>query len=207
MSREYCEWITKFEGPVYMAQIRPEVPNSREVPIADLIAKYGPYFFTSSLAYMLAMCIEAGFEKIMLAGVDMAAESEYGYQRAGCQYFAMIAKAHGIEIGVPPESDLFRPPPLYGLSEITHGRIKITARRRELESRVAAALQAQQQAKDETLFLRGALDDLTWAENTWHGNVDGMGSKFIEPPNVPALQQFNLNMNVNDADLDKLSQT
>lgn len=203
-SPEYCQYMAKFAGPVYMAEVRGEIPHSAEVPIADLIVKYGPYFFTSSLAYMLAMAIEAGFEKIMLAGVDMAAESEYGFQRAGCQFFAMIAKAHGIEVGVPPESDLFRPSPLYGISEISHGRIKIMARRRELEGRIAAALQTQQNAKDETLFLRGALDDLTWAEQTWHGNVDGMGSRFTEPPSVPALRQFNLNMNVSDADLDKL---
>lgn len=203
-SPEYCQFLAKFAGPVYMAEVRGEIPHSVEVPIADLIVKYGPYFFTSSLAYMLAMAIEAGFEKIMLAGVDMAATEEYGYQRAGCQFFAMIAKAHGIEIGVPPESDLFRPAPLYGISEISHGRIKILARRRELEGRIAAALQTQQNAKDETVFLRGALDDLTWCEQTWHGNVDGMGSRFVEPPTVPALRQFNLNMNVTDQQMDEL---
>lgn len=120
--------------------------------------------------------------------------SEYKDQRLGCQYFAIIAKAHGIEVGVPPESDLFRPSPLYGISETSHARIKVMARRRELEGRVNAALQAQQNAKDETLYLRGALEDLEWAEMDWMGNVDGPSNCFLEPPMVAAMQQYQFNM-------------
>lgn|SRR3990167_384 len=193
-SPEYCQFLHNFPGPVWMAEKRPEVPNSVELPLVDLIQKYSPYFFTSSLAYMMAMAIECGFKRIGLFGVDMAAASEYKDQRLGCQYFAIIAKAHGIEVGVPPESDLFRPSPLYGVSEVSHARIKMLARRRELEARVNNALAAQQQAKDETLYLRGALEDLEWAEMDWMGNVDSPSSRFLEPPNVAAMQQFQINM-------------
>lgn len=193
-SPEYCQFLANYPGPVWMAEVRPEIPNSVELPLADLIQKYSPYFFTSSLSYMLAMAIECGFKRIGLFGVDMAAASEYKDQRLGCQYFAIIARAHGIEVGVPPESDLFRPCPLYGVSETSHARIKILARRRELEGRVNAALQAQQNAKDETLYLRGALEDLDWAEMDWTGNVDGPSSCFLEPPMVGAMQQIHFNM-------------
>ncbi len=120
--------------------------------------------------------------------------SEYKDQRLGCQYFSIIAKAHGIEVGTPPESDLFRPAPLYGVSEVSHARIKILARRRELEGRISAALQTQQQAKDETIFLQGALEDLEWAEMDWMGNVDSPSSRFLEPPLATAMQQYQFNM-------------
>ena len=193
-SPEYCQFLRDFKGPVWMAEKRPEVPNSIELPLVDLIRKYSPYFFTSSLAFMMAMAIEAGFKRVALFGVDMAAASEYKDQRLGCQYFAIIARAHGIEVGVPPESDLFRPSPLYGVSEVSHARIKMLARRRELEARVNAALVAQQQAKDETLYLRGALEDLEWAEMDWMGNVDSPSSCFLEPPLVAAMQQLQLNL-------------
>ena len=193
-SPEYCQFLANYPGPVWMAEKRPEVPNSVELPLVELIQKYSPYFFTSSLAYMMAMAIECGFKRIGLFGVDMAAASEYKDQRLGCQYFAIIAKAHGIEVGVPPESDLFRPSPLYGVSEVSHARIKMLARRRELEARVNNALMAQQQAKDETLYLRGALEDLEWAEMDWMGNVDSPSSRFLEPPNVAAMQQFQISM-------------
>ena len=193
-SPEYCQFLANYPGPVWMAEKRPEIPNSVELPLVMLIQKYSPYFFTSSLAYMMAMAIEAQFKSIGLFGVDMAAATEYKDQRLGCQYFAIIARAHGIEVGVPPESDLFRPSPLYGVSETSHARIKFLSRRRELEARVQNALQAQQMAKDETLFLRGALEDLEWAEMDWLGNVDAPGNRFLEPPLVQAMQQFVFNM-------------
>ena len=193
-SPEYCEFLAKHPGPVWMAEERPEIPHSVTLPLADLIQKYSPYFFTSSLSYMMAMAIECGFKRIALYGVDMAAATEYKDQRLGCQYFAIIARAHGIEVGVPPESDLFRPAPLYGVSEVSHGRIKLLSRRRELEARVNDALARQQQAKDESLFLRGALEDLEWAEMDWFGNVDGPSSRFTEPPIVAAMQQYQFNM-------------
>ena len=197
-SPEYCQFLANFRGPVWMAEKRPEIPNSIELPIAHLIQKYSPYFFTSSLAYMMAMAIECGFKKIGLFGVDMAAASEYKDQRLGCQFFALMARARGIEVGVPPESDLLRPAPLYGISEVTHARVKFMARRRELEARVQAALQTQQNAKDETLYLRGALEDLEWAEMDWLGNVDGPSSRFTEPPIAQCLQQFTLNMQLTE---------
>lgn len=199
-SPEYCQWMAKFPGPVYMAEKRPEIPNSQTLPIDDLVRKYGPYFFTSSLAYMFAMAIDAieaewaeqdknGIERsksaIGLWGVDMAATEEYGYQRAGCQYFAMLARAKGIEVGVPPESDLLRPPPLYGVSEIDHARIKILARKRELQQRLANAQAQRDRALQEEMFLQGALDDLNWVDSTWTGDPDSIGARYLEPP-IPA---------------------
>lgn len=199
-SPEYCQWLAKFPGPVFMAEKRPEIPNSTTLPINDLIAKYGPYFFTSSLSYMFALAIDAielereqetkegkphSHSAIGLWGVDMSATEEYGYQRAGCQYFSMLAKAKGIEVGVPPESDLLRPPPLYGISEVDHARIKITARRRELQQRLANAQQQADQFRAEVMFLQGAIDDLNWAENTWTGST--VAREYVEPPLVPVL--------------------
>lgn len=202
-SPEYCQFLANYPGPVWMAEKRPEIPNSIELPLLDLIQKYSPYFYTSSLAFMMAMTIEAGFKTIGLYGVDMAAATEYKDQRLGCQFFALLAAARGIEVGVPPESDLLRPAPLYGVSETSHARIKFMARRRELEARVNASLVAQQQAKDETLYLRGALEDLDWAEMDWFGNVDSPSNRFLSPPPALALQTFQLNF-ASSAALDAL---
>src|SRR5438128_804640 len=59
-SPEYCQFLAKHPGPVYMAEHRPEVPNSVVLPVDYLVNKYGPYFFTSSIAWMMAMAIEQG---------------------------------------------------------------------------------------------------------------------------------------------------
>lgn len=182
-SPEYCQWMNRLKVPLYMAEVRVEQPASVRLPQEELVAKYGPYFFTSSLAWMMAMAIEQGATTIGLWGVDMAATEEYGYQRAGCQFFAMLAASRGIEVGVPPESDLFRPMPLYGVDEIKHSSIKTLARRRELESRLAQAVHQKQELEKGEHFLKGALDDLNYVQNTWADQRDS----YVSPPKVPAL--------------------
>ena len=68
-------------------------------------------------------------------GVDMAADEEYKEQRKGCHFFILEALRRGIGFYCPPESDLMRPAPIYGLAEWDHAYIKATARARELNMR------------------------------------------------------------------------
>ncbi len=188
-SPEYCKFLHDFEGTVYVAEEVPQIPNGKVLPVDYLINKYSPYFFTSSLAWMMAMAIEESPETIGLWGVDMSAGEEYGHQRQGCQYFALLARAMGIEVGVPPESDLLRPAPLYGVCEVQHGWIKQTARARELGTRVLDAQQRMDKAKEELLFLQGAKDDQEYQLQNWFGVHD---SVYVEPPHVPILENLKL---------------
>ncbi|MHB0965510.1 MAG: hypothetical protein ACYC36_03560 [Bellilinea sp.] len=169
-----------------MAEKRPEVPNSEALPMDELTAKYGPYFWTSSLSYMLAMAIEMSPQKIGLWGVDMAANEEYEAQRSGCHYFAQIAKQQGIEIGTPPESDLFRPRLRYGIDEISHGAIKMMTRKRELEQRLAHASAQAEQCNKEIHFVQGALDDMNYMRQTWMGRDGWTSPPLIGVPLVAA---------------------
>ena len=165
-SPEYCAWLAGHPH-VVMTEKVPAVPNSHRLPREELIAKYSAYWFTSSLTWMFAMALEVGATTIAFFGVDMAATEEYGYQRAACQYFIQLARSRGIEVIIPPESDLDIPPPLYGVGEWDHATIKLTARKRELDHRLAQANQQFENAKLEATFLRGAIDDLTYMLNTW----------------------------------------
>ena len=176
-SPEYCMWMSRLQVPVWMAEHRPEIPASQRLPQEELVKKYGPYFFSSSLAWMMAMAIEAGATKIGLWGVDMSANEEYESQRDALHHFAQLATSMGIEVGTAPESDLFRPPPLYGVDEITHGQIKALARRRELEARLRDAQQNKEAFTLQCAFLQGALDDLSYCSKTWLDK-----SSFLQPP-------------------------
>lgn len=189
-SPEYVKFLENFEGEVVVTAPVESVKNCTLLPYQDLVAKYGPYFFTSSLAWMMAMAIEAGAKKIALYGVDMAATTEYHDQRMGCQYFAMIARSMGIEVGVPPESDLLRPAPLYGVCEQSHVWIKQTSRSRELNQRLQDAQQRLANAQGEINHLQGAIDDQDWQLHSWFGNIDTLGQEFISPPEVPALTGY-----------------
>ena len=184
-SPEYVAWMGK-QKCVWMYQPVPEIPNSKAIPVEEITKRYGTYFFTSTIAFMIAGAIDDIMadretretdeqDVIALFGVDMAANEEYGYQRAGCQHFLCLAADLGIQVYVPPESDLLRPMPLYGISESSHWMIKATSRKRELEGRLANANNMLAQATHDIAFLQGALDDLNYHMLTWGEDRQGMG--------------------------------
>ena len=177
-SPEYCEFLARYRGPVWMADpLPPEVPNARAYPVDDMIAKYGPFFMTSSLSWMFALALEQDdIEEIGLWGVDMSASEEYGYQRAGCQYFITEALKRGIKVIVPPESDLLQPAYFYGITETTPMMIKLTARMKELKERKAHCDQQAAAARDQAIFLSGAIDNVDYMIKTWTAF-----QSFIEP--------------------------
>lgn len=167
-SPEYCEFLARYKGTVWVAQPVPEIANAVVYPFDEMIAKYGPFFFTSSLSWMLALALQrTGVTEIGLWGVDMSATEEYQLQRPGCWHFITEAMKLGIKVTVPPESDLLQPPFLYGLNETSPMAIKLTARRAELQSRLSDAQAREAAASREMLFYQGALDDLQYFWNTW----------------------------------------
>jgi hypothetical protein len=185
-------WLAQ-HPKVVMLEKQPQVPNSVRLDVDDLTQRYGHYNFTSSIAWMLAMAIDEiqaarqarppGVEEqdeIGLWGVDMAATEEYGYQRAGCQFFVQLVASLKIRITLPPESDLMVPPPLYGVSEINHFNIKLLERKREIEGRLANAQATVNNAQNELMFLRGAMDDINYMLNTWTHKGDALGANFGE---------------------------
>lgn len=117
---------------------------------------------------------------IGLWGVDMAANEElYTSQRAACQFFLQVITGLEIEIFLPPESDLQTPPPMYGVSEISHRAIKWTERKRELEGRLAYVKQQENQAARIGAHLEGAIDDLDYHMKMWmHQGEDTQAFQF-----------------------------
>lgn len=188
-SPEYVAWMALRDPercPVWMYEAVPEIKASRALPIEDLTEKFGTFFFTSSISIMIAMAIreilkeretrqEPTEDAIGLYGIDMTAHEEYGYQRAGCQHFLLLAADLGIKVVVPAESDLLRPMPIYGLCESTHWHVKSIARKAELQQRLAHAEAQAAASKDQAQFLRGALDDLEYHLLTWGEDRVGMG--------------------------------
>jgi hypothetical protein len=185
----YCKWLSEHKEVMVNAPVA-EIPNGRVIKWPELVNKYGPYFFTSSLAWMMALAFEEGFKTVALYGVDMAAATEYEMQRAGVQYFAMLGAAMGVEVGVPPESDVLRPAPLYGICESSHVWIKQRARNVELNQRLQHDRAEFERLREQIAFMSGALDDQDWQLHSWFGNIDTQGQFFTAPPDVPALMKL-----------------
>jgi hypothetical protein len=173
---EYNEWLRGLKCPVYLTDRRDDVPASLAYPQDEILAKYpglARSFFTSSLAWMLALAIEQKADEIGLWGVDMAASEEYAHQKPGCHFFMLEAERRGIKLTVPPESDLLRPVAMYGF-DASAKKVKFAARRQELEQRLAeveqrcAVLDREfNNATRDKFFILGALDDMRYHEQTW----------------------------------------
>jgi hypothetical protein len=164
----YIEWLKTLTIPVYM-QSREWVPNATPFPMKDMVDKFGPDFFTSSFAWMMAMAIDRGAKEIALFGIDMASRDEYILQRPGFYYFKYRAEQAGIKVWAPNESDIMQSPGLYGFSEVTPFGRKVLTRKKELQDRVNAAKQQIAQLQHTVTYLDGALEDIDYVAQIWGG--------------------------------------
>lgn len=91
------------------------LPGAHEYPEVELKEEFGPFTFTSSIAFMLAKaikdCEENGVRQIGLFGIMQASPNEYAYQRPGIQNLIWQAAKRGICVRAPRMSRLFDPQP------------------------------------------------------------------------------------------------
>lgn len=211
-SPEYCGWMAQRTHVVWMAQKLAAIPMSQALPVADLVKKYGHYFFTSSLAWMAAMAIEAILlnrellaagdpaampgvpgepDAIGFWGVDMSTEEEYILQRSGCQFFATLAASMNIKVIVPPESDLLIPPALYGIAESSPRAIRSRARLDMMKQRKEQANAMLTQAHKDVAFMDGQMDAEQYNIRTWthEGEIRGTSFEDIFAAPIPQPAQ------------------
>lgn len=90
-------------------------PNAQEYDEHRLKSIFGPFTFTSSIAFMLAKaiddCTKLNLTQIGIWGVMQQSETEYAYQRPGIQNLIWRAVERGITVYAPEESRLFEPMP------------------------------------------------------------------------------------------------
>jgi hypothetical protein len=190
-SPEYCQWLAALPArgvTLWTGAPVAALPGSKVYPADEILAEFDPqrWFCSSSLFWMMARAIKLGATTIGLWGVDMAAGEEYEMQRAGIHFLTYIARSRGIEVGTPPESDLFTPRFRYGVDEWTHSYRKTRARTQELQGRLAQAKAQAQEALNASHFLQGAIDDLkymgdTWADKRDHTGPQGFPAAFVPP--------------------------
>jgi hypothetical protein len=178
--RGYQERFNSGDGVVFMTDPIDSIPGAVQFPFEPLIKEHGEYFWTSTIAWMLALAIDQQPDEIGLWGVDMAASEEYAYQRPACQHFIRVARERGIKVTLPPESDLMQPPTKYGLDELNPRHIKIKSRIKEFRARIGANEQQISAMSNENLYLRGALDDAEYMLQSWAGDGLGSGSESNE---------------------------
>lgn len=166
----YIDWLNSQPFKLY-AQRRDLMPRAELFPAEALVDKFGPFFFRSQPAWMLAFAIYSGAKEIGLFGLDMAAKSEYGHQKPDIFHYILIARSLGIKVLTPPESEVLTPPPLYGYSLNAPMARKLLVRRREIEGQLADMDKQIEELRMRRQHFRGVLDDVDWTQQTWTGGV------------------------------------
>lgn len=179
-SPEFHAFLKAHKGPVFMSEVHESIPMCIRIPFEDLIEKYGPYFWTSTISYMIAMAIDQLQDRarkgeqvaIGLWGVDMAASEEWSYQRPGCQHFIGLAMSLGINIVLPQESDLMRPPTMYGIGELNPRHIRLTARKAEAEAQKAHLQQQHDEIIKRSMQVTGIIGELEYMLGAWTDDIE-----------------------------------
>ena len=100
-SQDYWEWLKEERGkPIYMLKPLPEIPDAVQYPLDEVIKSLPcePRMFGSSMTYMLALAAYLKYEKVMLFGIEMKWQSEYGYQRETFLYWYGLLQGMGIKM-------------------------------------------------------------------------------------------------------------
>lgn len=160
-----------------------QVPKAIPYPKDAMVAMFGRNWFTSTVAYMMAMAIAKGAKQIGLFGIDMAHDHEhYSVQRAGCTRFIEIAESNGIEVTVPFDSCLKVATPMYGYWEGTPFGRRVIHVRRTLEEQVRVNTVNREAQAAQINYLTGALEQVRYFERTWTDGAeyDPQMGQFLE---------------------------
>ncbi len=174
--KPYIDWLNQQTFPIYM-QDNSQVARAIPYPKDEMLAEFGPFFFTSSFAWMAALAIKQGAKEIGFWGVDMASRDEYIMQRSGGHFFIREAMIRGIIVHIPKESDLAQPPALYGFDDSTNFMRKISIREKELKDRITPMKQQREQLSQNITYLEGALEDIDYVKSIWGGAQSASGFK------------------------------
>jgi len=150
---EHQKFLKECPCPVYMWKKYDDIPNSVKFPKDEIINFFeekgckGARYFTNSISWFIAFAIYEGFKTIAVYGVDMATDSEWGWQRPSCEYWIGLAEGMGIEVIIPPSSDLLKCTQLYGFESNNRNRAWMKAQIGELNKRMKHFAQQEQQAR------------------------------------------------------------
>ena len=109
VDRAHYEWLCEPHDDflLYCQEEYEEFPSAKRFPIEHLRKKYRD-FFTSTLAYMMAMALDEGYTHIELYGYDMEADTEYRTQRDSAEYFIGMAEGLGVGVYMPRNCSLLK---------------------------------------------------------------------------------------------------
>lgn len=165
----HVEILSQFEDRVHTIHSdRPDLPRATLINVPKMVEAFGAYF-TCSVSYMVADAILEHVDEIGIWGVDLAVDTEYTYERPGVEYMIGQAKGRGIDVYLPPQSDLLKASHMYGTDnpQYTEWVANIMERITNLEAKRQEIYSANQMNNNSLLSINGALEILYYDRKTW----------------------------------------
>jgi len=115
----YLDLLRNSKVPIYMQHPSPEFPMSQQFPKNEIVEMFDIDYFTTSIAYMLAMVgyqhkLGKSVAEMHIYGVDMSAFSEYSEQLPCVNYWLGVLSGLGIKVVIPSVSPLLKCAMQYG---------------------------------------------------------------------------------------------
>jgi hypothetical protein len=157
---DHLGWMQSFPGPIYVSHRIPNIPNTVAFPRAEC-AKIGHDYFTSSVAFMIALAIREGFKVIELYGIDLVVGEEYAYQKPCAEFWLGLAAGKDITVGTHQNSALLKHSYCYGFESEPKSLVLLT----ELTARRTWLYAERNKRMIELANLDGAISDCEmWLE-------------------------------------------
>ena len=83
--QKYLRWLATCRTPIYMQERFPEVPASIAYPFERVSMGMARKYFTSHVAYMIALALTEGVTHLGFFGVNYSPDCEYGTQRGSTE--------------------------------------------------------------------------------------------------------------------------
>lgn len=151
---DHKKWLTESPIPIYMVDRIHSIPNSVRFPIERVMQGHLDYF-TSSVAYMIALAIQEGFKEIGLWGIDLIVGDEYFFQKACAEFWLGVAHGKGITVTLPHTTALCKQSHRYGYQSEPVSLIAMS----ELAKRKAGLLDQRHKHMIELANIDGALQE------------------------------------------------
>jgi len=141
--------------PVLMQRKEKDIPTSKAYPIEEVADATGEEFFCT-ISYMLALAIYRGYTEIHMYGIILLHDTEYMRQRPSVKYYIGFARAKGIKVWAPKNTQLTESAWRYGYDDQDDICGQIEALRTGLEDDIKKQEQVIADARAGYFQLRGA---------------------------------------------------
>lgn len=149
---EHIAFLKQCPCPVYMWQHYDDIPNSVRFPKEEILEHFaskgykGSGYITNSISWFIAHAIyEGNISDLLIVGVDLSQDAEYGWQKPSCEYWIGLAEGLGINVTIAESSELLKSGVLYGYESNNKIRNWIKAQSKELGKRAQMARQNELQ--------------------------------------------------------------